>query len=212
MIRFRSIWNCWSLQKLRMENGKVGKQQRRISCRSLTCSKILGCLFTSILGCSCGTGCSCSSCTPCCSSCGGCCPKCSSCTTPCVGCLALLWQCLSCRRHAARGSCRAASASRRAARGSLPAAAAAAAAVAARDRRRTAAAGRRASEARRRHRRLAQEARRARLSTARRTANDAMEEAERRWGGGMCGTHGWLVTFGWPNLASGGKVLASQMA
>uniref|UniRef100_A0A0E0ATD0 Uncharacterized protein n=1 Tax=Oryza glumipatula TaxID=40148 RepID=A0A0E0ATD0_9ORYZ len=27
----------------------------------------------------------------------------------------------------------------------------------------------------------------------------------------VCGAHSWLVTFGWPNLASGGRVLASQM-
>jgi hypothetical protein len=28
----------------------------------------------------------------------------------------------------------------------------------------------------------------------------------------VCGAHSWLVTFGWPNLASGGRVLASRMA
>ena len=31
-------------------------------------------------------------------------------------------------------------------------------------------------------------------------------------GGDLCGTHGWPVISGWPNLASGGGVLASRMA
>ena len=44
-------------------------------------------------------------------------------------------------------------------------------------------------------------------------ASEPMQERSRQGDGrrNVCGAHGWPVTFGWPNLASGGRVLASRM-